>query len=190
MSGVWTICRLCFLNQFDPGWRTTHGLGVDQSTSPLQGVTQGGDGERRKRSQRRDRERVSHHYCHSVTHCGQSVSTSVCAGPGRLAGDTLPLLPSILRSPSQLQTHIDEPVLFLIPRILFVCATGIFVMLALFITARHSCQSSHTGSSPRLWDVLFFSSPFPVPGQGHVPSAAVKNSEKNFDIRQGPKPHE
>lgn len=32
-------------------------------------------------------------------------------------------------------------------------------MLALFITARHSCQSSHTGSSPRLWDVLFFSSP-------------------------------
>lgn len=159
MCGVWTICRLCFLNQFDPGRRTTHGQGVDQSTSPLQGVTQGGEGERRRRSQRRDRERVSHHYCHSVTHCGQSVSTSVCAGPGRLAGDTLPLLPSILRFPSQLQTHIDEPVLFLIPRILFVCATGIFVMLALFITARHSCQSSHTGSSPRLWDVLFFSSP-------------------------------
>lgn len=59
----------------------------------------GGDIRRREGEEtqkpERDWERVSHHHCHRVTHSGHSASPSVCVGPGRLAGDALPLLPSI-----------------------------------------------------------------------------------------------
>lgn len=44
--------RLCLLMRLDPSQRRTHGQGVDQSTGPLQGVTQGGERERRRRSLR------------------------------------------------------------------------------------------------------------------------------------------
>ncbi len=47
MSRVWKIIRFCSPMQFDPGQGRTHSQGVDQSTSPLQGVTQGGERERR-----------------------------------------------------------------------------------------------------------------------------------------------
>ena len=63
----------------------THGQVVDQSSSPPQGR----EGERERL------EGVAHHYCHGVAHSGHSASPSVCSGRGRLAGDTLPLLPSI-----------------------------------------------------------------------------------------------
>lgn len=99
----------------------------------------------------RDRERVSHHYCHCVTHSGHSVSPSVCAGPGRLAGDTLPLLPSIHLSLFQLSTHTQARSLSLS------LAAAYYIRLcqgdfhhALFITALHHRQSSHTGPGPRL----------------------------------------
>lgn len=52
MSGVWGIVSICLPMRFDPGRRRTHSQGVDQSTSPLQGVTQGGEQERRRRSLR------------------------------------------------------------------------------------------------------------------------------------------
>lgn len=92
--GVCRIMRLRSLMRLDPSQWRTHGQGVDQSTGPLQGVTQDGAREGRPRSLR-DWERVSHHHCHRVTHSGHSASPSVCAGPGRLAGDIQPLLPSI-----------------------------------------------------------------------------------------------
>lgn len=150
MSGVCT--RLCQQMLFDPGQRRTHSQGMAQSTSLLQGVTEGGTMERRRRSQR-DRERVSHHYCHSVTHSGHSVSPSVCGGPGRLVGDTLPFLPSIHPSIALSFSFYTSH------RRLFYLYMPRGFRHALFITAihhSHSCQSSHTGPSLRLRHVLFY----------------------------------
>lgn len=158
------------------------GQGVAQSTTLLQGVTEGGRSGRRSRSQR-DRERVARHYCHSVTHSGHSVSPSVCGGPGHLVGDTLPFPPSIHCSLFQLTHKPWTPVLFVrMPR---------GFCHALFTTAiyhSHSCQSSHTGPSLRPWDVLFY-----IPAQSHpVPGSRTRSrnyseqQRKNFDIRQEP----
>lgn len=100
----------------------------------------GGDTRRREGEEtqkpERDWERVSHHHCHRVTHSGHSASPSVCVGPGRLAGDTLPLLPSIHQSISPrfiLHPH-TQARFFSLSRsqspTLFVSAKGIFVMLS------------------------------------------------------------
>lgn len=94
---------LCLLMRLKRSQRRTRGQGVDQSTIlPWGGeVTQEGETERTPRSLR-DWEKVSHHYRHGVVHSGHSVSQSVCLGPGRLVGDTLPLLPSIHLHPIHL----------------------------------------------------------------------------------------
>lgn len=97
----------------------------------------GGDTRRREGEEtqkpERDWKRVSHHHCQRVTHSGHSASPSVCVGPGRLAGDTLPLLPSIHLSPLHL-TPTYTSTFFSLSRsqspTLFVSAKGIFVMLS------------------------------------------------------------
>lgn len=183
--------RLCLLMRLDPSQRRTHGQGVDQSTGPLQGVTQGGERERRRRSLREIGKEsliiivtVSHTLATQRHH-----QSALALGVWRV---TLCLSshPSIHPSlPVSSYTHIHKHVFFSLSRsqspTLFVSAKGIFCH-ALFITALHhchSCQSSHTGSGPRLWDVLFLrSSPahiLPL-GQGHVPVASVKSSEKTL----------
>lgn len=128
---VWRILRLCLLMRLGPSQWRTHGQGVDQSTSPPQGVTQGGE---RKRSRWSLREigNVSHHYCHSVAHSGHSASPSVRIGPGRLAGDTLPLRPSIHLSLFHLTpTYISMFFSLIRSRLFcFISAEGIFVMLS------------------------------------------------------------
>lgn len=65
------------LMRLDPGQRRTHGQGVDQSSGPAGGgVTHGGEGGRGGRPRSlRDWKRVSHHYCHRVTHSGHSAFT-------------------------------------------------------------------------------------------------------------------
>lgn len=186
MSGVWRIVRLRLPMRSDPGQRRTHGQGVDQSTSSLQGVTQGRERESRRRSQREIGKQsliiivtVSHTLATQCHH--QSV---LALGVWRV---TLCLsFPSIRLSLFQLiHTYTSTFSLsFAVACFISLCH-GDF-RHALFITAlhhhRHSCQSSHTGPSPRLWNVLFSvpapSLPIPFPGQGHVHVAAVKSSEK------------
>lgn len=152
-------------------------------------------GEEEKKPER-DRQRVSHHYCHSVAHSGHSVSPSVCVGPGRLAGDTL-LSPSIHPSlpVSALYTH--SQACFLShsqPPILFVYAEGILVMLSsslLSITAIPAnpvilvpARGSGMSSFP------FQPSHHPVPGSRTHSRSYGEELQKTFDIGQKSKPHE
>lgn len=174
--------------RLDPSQRRTHGQGVDQSTGPLQGVTQGGERERRRRSLREIGKEsliiivtVSHTLATQRHH-----QSALALGVWRVTL-CLSIHPSI--SPRFILHPHTQARFFSLSRsqspTLFVSAKGIFCH-ALFITALHhchSCQSSHTGSGPRLWDVLFLrSSPahiLPL-GQGHVPVASVKSSEKTL----------
>lgn len=84
-----------------PAEDTRSGCGSKHHLAVGGEVTQEGETERTPRSLR-DGEKVSHHYRHGVVHSGHSVSQSVCLGPGRLVGDTLPLLPSIHLHPIHL----------------------------------------------------------------------------------------
>lgn len=156
---VWRIMRLCLLMRLGPSQRRTHGQGVDQSTSPPQGVTQGGE---RKRSRRSLREIGKESLIIIVT-VSHTLATQrhhqSGIGPGRLAGDTLPLRPSIHLSLFHLTPTYTSMFFSLIRSRLFcfISAEGIFVMLSsspLSITAI-LCQSSHTGAVPRLWDAVF-----------------------------------
>lgn len=107
---------------------------------------EGGGTDRRRRS-RGNRARVSRHYCHSVTHSGHSVSPSVCAGPGRLAGDTLPLLQSVRLSLFQLFITCTSKFSLSFTAAYFICLCQGDFCHALSIAAlhhRHPCQSSHT----------------------------------------------
>lgn len=110
------------------------------------GATEGGGTDRRRRS-RGNRAWVSRHYCHSVTHSGHSVSPSVCAGPGRLAGDTLPLLQSARLSLFQLFITCTSKFSLSFTAAYFICLCQRDFCHPLPIAAlyhRHPCQSSHT----------------------------------------------
>lgn len=157
MSGVWRIARLCLPMRFDPGQKRTHGQGVDQSTSSLQGVTQGGERGSRRRSQREIGKQsliiivtVSHTLATQCHH--QSV---LALGVWRVTL-CLSFHPSV--SPCfSVYTH-SQARFSLSFAVCFISLCHGDFRHALFITAlhhRHSCQSSHTGPGPRLWNVLF-----------------------------------
>ena len=124
----------------------------------------------------RDRERVSQHYCHRVTHSGHSVSPSVCVGPGRLAGDTLTLRPSL----SPLFQLIHRHVFSLIRGRIFFSFYDMprgFSSCSLHHCSLHRCSpsqpflpASHIGRGPRLLGVLFSRSK-----PSHYPDPRVKD---------------
>lgn len=171
MSGVWRFTRLCLPIRFDPGQRRTGGQGVHQSTSPLQGVTEGWERKRRRRSQREIGDEsliiivtVSH------TLATQCQRQSVLAlGVWRVTLSFHPSLPSAYTH--VFLSHSQQP-------ILFIFAKGIFVMLSSsppFLTVQ-----SYWSRPEALGCPLFCSSPVATlsSGQGHIPVAAVKSSEK------------
>lgn len=117
-----------------------------------------------------------------------SLQPSVCAGPERLLGDTLPLPPSIhLRlfhpTPTHTSTLFTPPpihshLFYLPPPPRGICP-------ALFITALHHrpflSVQSYWFQRPRQWDVLFSRfSPVPILplGQGHFPVAPAESVKK------------
>lgn len=189
MSGVCCIKGVCLPMWFDPGSRRTRGQGVDQSTSPLQGVTVGGERERRKWSQREiGKESLIIIVTVSHTLATQCHHQSVLAlGVWRVTL-CLSFHPSI--SPCFSLAHIHKHVLSLShsqPPIIFVYAKGIFIMLSsslLSITASPVILVLARGSE--MSSFLVQPSPHPVPGSRTHSVAAVKN----FDIRQEPAPHE
>lgn len=100
-TGVWRIMGLSLLMRLKPSQQRTRGQGVDQSTIlPWGGGdTRWRDGEDTKKPERLGKSLSS---LSSRVHSGHPVSQSVCIGPGRLLGDTLPLLPSIHLHPIHL----------------------------------------------------------------------------------------
>lgn len=161
----------------------SHDNGVAQMTSLLLGVTDEGQKERQLQTRLRKSLLSLLSQCHTL--CSLSVTLSMCC-PGRQMGDTL-LLRSIRPAFCFLSyTHTQTTQAQVSPhsQMSFYWSVPGGVRHALFITAlRHHryCQSSCTGCGPRLRNVLFsYSSPVQIPslGQGHIPVAVVKNTEK------------
>lgn len=134
--------------------------GVDQSTWPLQGGNRRRrDGQKKEKPQKSGQSLSSLlSQCHTLWPLSVTISLP---GPGRLAGDTLPLLHSIrLWLFQHLRTRTAEfPLSF--TDAYFTCLCQGDFCRALFIAAlhhRHSCQSSpySTGPGSRLRAVLFF----------------------------------
>lgn len=187
---VCKIWRLCCLMQFDLGQRT-HSQGCGSKLEPAAG----GDRHRReeeekKKKPERDRERVSHHYCHSVAHSGHSVSPSVCAGPGRLVGDTLPLLPSISPSLWLLHTYTSTlPLSFTATCCICLCQ-GDFVMLSSSLLSIAATPASPVilvlASGSGMSSFFLAHSHCPVPGSRTHSCSCTEEPRKTFDIRLEP----
>lgn len=126
--------RLCLLMRLDPSQRRTHGQGVDQSTGPLQGVTQGGERERRRRSL----SEIGKESLIIIVNVSHTLATqrhhqsALALGVWRVTL-CLSFLPSIHLSPFHL-TPTYTSTFFSLSRsqspTLFVSAKGIFVMLS------------------------------------------------------------
>lgn len=189
--GVCRIMRLCSLMRLDPSQWRTHGQGVDQSTGPLQGVTQDGAREGRPRSLR-DWESLIIIVTVSHTLATQRHRQSALALGVWWVTFSLSFHPSIsrrfishLRTQACFLSHSQSP-------ILFVSAVGIFVMLSssrlsitavlaspvILVPARGAGMSSF----------LFQPSPHPTPGSRT--HSCSEEQQKNFDVRQEPKPCE
>lgn len=146
------------LMRLDPGQRRTHGQGVDQSSGPAGGgVTHGGEGGGGGRPRSlRDWKRVSHHYCHGVTHSGHSAFTHQSVLAQSVCWVTLCLSPHPSISASFIlhqctRAHCLPPPPFTVTYFICLRRQGEFVRLSsslLSITGR-SCRSSHTGPSAR-----------------------------------------
>lgn len=140
-------------------------------------------GREEEEARERDQERVSHHYCHSVTHSGHSVSPSVCAGPGRLAGDTLPLLPSIHLSLFQLIHTSTFSLSFTVACFICLCQ-GDCVMLSSSLLSITAIPASPVilvlawGSG--MSSFLFQPSPHPVPGSRTRSSSCSEEQWKSL----------
>lgn len=158
-TGVWRIMRLLLADAIRPKPVEDTRSGCGSKHQPATG----GDTRRKEGEEptkpARDWKRVSHHYCHSVAHSGHSASPSVCVGPGRLAGDTLPLRPSIHLSLFHLTPTYTSMFFSLIRSRLFyfISAEGIFVMLSSSLLSITAILASPVILVPTrgLWDAVF-----------------------------------
>lgn len=153
-------------------------------------MTHGGEGGGGGRPRSlRDWKRVSHHYCHRVTHSGHSAFAHQSALAQSVCWVTLCLSPRPSISASfilhqRTQAHCLPPppihshLFYLPPPPRGICP-------AVFITALHHrpflSVQSYWFQRPRRWDVLFSRfSPVPILplGQGHFPVALAESGER------------
>lgn len=180
------------LMRLDPGQQRIHGQGVDQSSGPAGG---GGDdtwwrrgwGGTTKKPERLEKSLSSLlSPCHTLWPL--SFHPSVCAGPERLLGDTLPLPPIHPSPPLSSYTNIHKHIVYpplIHSHLFYLPPLPRGICPALFITAlRHRAflsVQSYWFQRPRRWDVLFSRfSPVPILplGQGHSPVAPAESGEK------------
>lgn len=195
MSRVLRITTLCLPMRFDPSRRRTHGQGVDQSISQLQGVTQGGEREWRRRSLREIGKEsliiivtVSHTLATQCHH--QSVLAlgvwwvTLCLSFHPFVSHCFSFYP---HTQARFLSHSQPPILFF-------CAKGNFVMLSSSLLSITAILASPVilvlAGGSGLSCFQFQPSPIPVPGSRTRSCSCSEEQRKNVDIKQEPKPHE